>query len=106
MHRDLAQRLAAARAGHAFSALQFEAGTVHGTHQQAFPAAQELPRCPVEPASRMRAHVQPRAYCARGIAMHDQGFGIAIEHRLDFMQAVGRERVQPQQDRNLAVITL
>ena len=54
----------------------------------------------------MRAHVQPRAYRARGIAMHDQGFGIAIEHRLDFMQAVGRERVQPQQDRNLAVITL
>ena len=54
----------------------------------------------------MRAHVQPRAYRARGIAMHDQRFGIAIEHRLDFVQAVVRERVQPQQDRNLAVITL
>ena len=106
MHRDLAQRLAAARAGHAFAALQFEAGAMRGAHQRPVLAAQELPRCPVEPASRMRAHVQPRAYRARGIAMHDQGFGIAIEHRLDFMQAVGRERVQPQQDRNLAVITL
>ena len=38
--------------------------------------------------------------------MHDQRFGIAIKHRLDFMQAVVRKCVQPQQDRNLAVITL
>lgn len=79
---------------------------MHGADQQPVLAAQELPRCPVEPASRMRAHVQPDAHRACGITMHDQRFGIAIKHRLDFMQAVVRKCVQPQQDRNLAVITL
>ena len=104
MHRDFAQALAAARPGHAFAASQFEAGAVHRAYQQAILAAQELARRLVEPAPRMRAHVEPGAHVAGGIAMHDQRFRIAIQHRLDFVQAAWRHRLQPQQGREIAVV--
>lgn len=102
-HRDFAQGLAAARPGHAFAALQLETGAVHGAHQQAVLAAQEPARRPIEPAPRVRAHVQPCAHPAFGIAMHDQRFRIAIQHRFDFVQAIDGQRIQPQQWRGGSV---
>ena len=97
MHRNLAQRLATTRAGHAFAALQFEARAMYRAHQQAVLAAQELARGPVEPAPRVRADIEPSAYAAGGIAMDDQRFGIAIHHGLDLVQAVHGHGVQRQQ---------
>ena len=88
MHRDLAQALATARTSHALAASKLEARTMHGAYQQAVLAAQELARRPIQATTGMRANVQPCMHLSRGIAMHDQRFRIAIQHRLDLMQAV------------------
>ena len=106
MHRDLAQRLATAGAGHAFAALQLETRAVHRAYQQTVLAAQELPGRPIESTPRMRADVEPCAHDTGGIAMHDQRFRIAVHHGFDLMQAVDGDRVEPQQDRNIAAITV
>ena len=97
MHRDFAQRFAAAGAGHAFAAPQFETRAVHGADQQAFAAAQELAGRPIQPTSGVRADIQPSPYLARRVTMNDQRFGIALHHRLDLVQAVGGQGVEVQQ---------
>ena len=83
--------------GDAFAALQLEARAMHRAHQQAILAAQELAGRPVEPTTRMRAHVEPGAHRAGIVAMQDQRLRVAVHHRLDFVQAAGRQRVQPGQ---------
>ena len=71
-----AQRLAAARAGHAFAAAQFEAGAMRSADQQAVLALEELARRPVEAAAGMRADVEPRPHVI-AITIQDQ----RIRHR-------------------------
>ena len=97
MDCDLAQAFAAAWTSHAFAAGQGETGPVYRAHQKAVLAAQELAGCPIQATPRMRAYVQPRADIACPVAMHDQRFRIAFQHRLDLMQAVDIHRLQLQQ---------
>ena len=97
MHRDFAQRLAAARPGHAFAALQLPKlapCTAHTSKPSLL--LQELAGAQSSSAPGVRADVQPRR-AARGIAVKDQRFGIAVHHRPRPVQAVRGHGVQPYQ---------
>ena len=97
MYGDVAQALAATRAGGAFAIGQLETRAMCRANQLAILRAQEFSRCPIEPTPRMRTHVQPRAHATRSIAIQQQRFRIAVQHGFDFMQAVRRQRLQPCQ---------
>ncbi|OHE90180.1 MAG: hypothetical protein A2213_11540 [Lysobacterales bacterium RIFOXYA1_FULL_68_6] len=56
---------------------------MRGAYQVSVLALQELARRPVQPASRMRADIQPRA-CFVSLAMKDQRFRIPFDHGLYF----------------------
>ena len=98
MHVDTTQAFAPARAGGALAIGQVETRAMRRAHQLPFLAAQELARRPVEPAPRMRTDVQERTDTTGGIAIEQQRFGVALQHRFDLVQAVRRQRLQSRQD--------
>ncbi len=97
MHRDFAQVLAAAWPGHALATAQLETCAMHRADQQAFLAAQELARRPIQPTSCVRADIQPSTHSAFGIEMNDQRFRVAVNHGRDFMQAIRSQPIETQQ---------
>lgn len=60
---------------------------MRGADQVAGARHQELTGRPIEPASGVRADVEPRRD-PRTVATQDQGFGIAIHHAAGFGEAV------------------
>src|SRR3546814_8628680 len=79
-------RFAAAGAGDADAAGQFERRAVHGADQVAFAALEELPRRPVEAAAGVRADVEPGADGV-AVAVQDQRFGVAVDGRFGLVES-------------------
>src|SRR5690606_12817832 len=84
------------RPRHAAAAIDFEARTVHGAHQQAVLRLEELSRRPVQAAAGVGADVDPGADSATG-AVQDDRLRLAVDGGLDLGEAAVDDGVEGDQ---------